>query len=201
MSGLGNGGPWLIAVGGGVASGKSTLARGIASAIGAQRLEADQTRVELMRASATHGDSAALRAFSTAAADEVYEEMIARADPLLRAGQDVVLDGCFATRRQRDRARDVAAAAGARFHLLACLADRQIVEARLAERAQLASLAPDSWVRLFEALEARRESPGEVPAGERSEVRTDVAPARSVADALRALEGRGLRPGERVTAA
>ena len=195
--------PVWIAVGGCVASGKSTLARGIARALGVPLFAADPTRSRLVRRwDASEGPEAArLHSLSPETAGEIYRELVARAAGQLRPDESVVLDGCFAGEPERKLAKEAAEARGARFHLVVCHADPAVIEARLDERDRSAGLPARSWTELAQALLDRWHPPDELALAEVSFVDTDVGEARSLACALAGLgfgpEARGadIAPG------
>ena len=97
----GAGGAALVAVGGVLASGKSTVSRTLAEQLGAVRIEADELRAAFERAGAS---GALVPGFS----DVVYEQMFADADKALGEGRRVVLDGTFRSRERRRHARQLA---------------------------------------------------------------------------------------------
>jgi predicted kinase len=128
----------LIAVGGVLASGKSTTSRAIAEAIGAQRIEADELRAAHER---NGEDEALVPGFS----DVVYDELFRKAEAALRSGRPVVLDGTFRSRERRLRARDLAARHDATFRFVECYADDALIRSRLRERPD-----PDGWIAMYE---------------------------------------------------
>src|SRR5262245_53896783 len=84
--------PVAIAVGGLVASGKSTVAKYVARRIGAPRVVADRVRRALL--AGAPGDGHEL-AWAPDLADRVYAGLLARAGEVLASGRAVVLDACF----------------------------------------------------------------------------------------------------------
>ena len=142
--------PMLICVGGLVASGKSTIAGLIAERMGAPRIEADRSCRDL-------SGSEANRVFSPGFEDEVYREVVRRAEIVLASGRPVVIDGCFSRRRQRDTARALAREQGWPFLFVECSVDRETARARLAERD--ARDAQGGWEQIYAALAAHWEKP------------------------------------------
>lgn len=119
--------PILVAVGGLVASGKSTIARRIAERMGAPRVEADRARAFLVR-----GDE--VRTLASDLEDLVYHEMVRRAQLVLGSGRPVVLDACFPRNSQRMLARALARAHDWPFLFVECRVDEATTRARLAAR-------------------------------------------------------------------
>ena len=127
----------LVAVGGLVASGKSSVSRAVAEALGAERVEADGLRAALLGVAG--GDPAAHeslweRSAHPLTAEEVYGELLRRAERSLAAGRPVVLDACFPRESLRERARSMARRHGCRFLFVECRAGAATLRARLAER-------------------------------------------------------------------
>jgi uncharacterized protein len=100
---LRSGRPVLIAVGGVSGTGKTVLARDIATRVGccpgAVHLRTDTER------KARSGTVT----YDPAARSGIYDQMLSRASTLLAAGRSVVLDGTFLDPAQRRAARDMAA--------------------------------------------------------------------------------------------
>jgi hypothetical protein len=167
-----------VVVAGWIASGKSTLARAAAEALGAELLVADELRAEL---AAEGAEEAWLPGFS----ETLYPELLARAEAELAAGRPVVLDGTFRSRAWRAEARALAERHGAELLFVECRAPREVCRERLALRGGAARAG--GWVALFEHFVAHEwEPPDELPAGERLVLDT----ARPLADSLAELRTR-----------
>src|SRR5690606_20282998 len=145
--------PFAIAVAGGVASGKSTLAARLAAAHAAVVVSADAAR------------PAGLESLEPGADEAAYEELFRRAVEVVAAGRPVILDACFATRAQRQALRRWAEARGLPLLLAECRADSAIVRGRLCERARAQGREPAEWLalhkRVAQAWEPVRELPRE----------------------------------------
>jgi aminoglycoside phosphotransferase family enzyme/predicted kinase len=128
--------PALAAVGGRSGSGKSSLARRIAPALGAAPgaviLRSDEIRKR--QAGLQPDERAEAHAYSAAADAAVFDELFAVAAALLGAGRAVVLDATFLRPELRARAEAVARAAGAPFHGLWLDAPGAVLEARVTGR-------------------------------------------------------------------
>jgi FMN phosphatase YigB (HAD superfamily)/predicted kinase len=148
--------PLLLAMSGSVASGKSMLARALAARLGALRIEGDRVRDDLLESSRDPVHEAQwARAFTPIFEEQVYAELLRRADRELERGRAVVIDACFPRNSQRLRARSIARARGAAFLLVEAGASAAVVEARLAERDTAAGRA--GWRSIHDALAARVE--------------------------------------------
>lgn len=150
--------PMIVAVGGLVASGKSTIARLVAEHMAAPRVEADRAREHLVPDDPLGG-------LEPGFADDVYEEMVRRAGVVLYSGRPVVLDACFPRRRQRDIARRLASEHGWPFLFIECRVDPDTAAARLAERD--AAAGSEGWKRIHDVLARQWETTEDLPAEQR----------------------------------
>jgi len=145
--------PVLYAVGGLVASGKSTLAETLSAAVDAPVISSDRTRKELAGVDATTRLPGGTfdGAYSHAATERVYAELSRRAGIVLDSGRSVVLDASFHSREERAVARAVATRHGVELRLLECRVPPEVAQARLAERARGPSVS-DAGPEAYEAL-------------------------------------------------
>jgi aminoglycoside phosphotransferase family enzyme/predicted kinase len=128
--------PTVIAVGGVIASGKSTIAEAIGHALSAPVIDADRTRKHLLGVLPTYraDDPAWAGAYDPAVTLDVYAEVLRRAEVVLSSGRPVVLDASFRATEHRAGARALALRRGASFAFVECTADMRTYEARLAAR-------------------------------------------------------------------
>ena len=154
--------PRLVVVGGLSGTGKTTIARLIAPAIGrapgAVILRSDITRKHLMGVSET--TRLPESAYSPAMNVKVFSEMAKTAATILAAGHAVVMDAVYGTKAERDEIAAVAGKAGARFDGFWLEADSEVLAQRIAGRSgdasdatvavlkkQLAAIpAPGDWI-------------------------------------------------------
>jgi aminoglycoside phosphotransferase family enzyme/predicted kinase len=120
--------PALIVIGGISGTGKTVLARDLATGTGpcpgAVHLRTDTER----KAEAAAVD------YSPVAREAIYDRMLARADRLLAAGRSVILDGTFLAEPQRKAAESLASRAGTGFCGLWLTAPRSILIERVTSR-------------------------------------------------------------------
>ena len=149
---------WLFAVGGGVASGKSTLARALADSLGAVRVVADSVRDALLEypSDVPVHELAWTRTFSPGFEGRVYEGLCRRAEHALATGHPVVLDACFPSARRRIGLTELAARNGAALVFVECRPDAETVRARLEARDER-DRASRGWQQLAAGLVARWE--------------------------------------------
>ncbi len=168
----------LVTVAGWIASGKSTVARGLAAHLSAELVVADEIRAE-------HAAGGQPEAYAPGFSAVVYDELFARARGALDEGHSVVLDATFRDRDLRARARRLAAECGASFRFVECRAGEEVCRARLRER-EMAG-AP-GWLAMFEHFLPLWEDPDEIPAAEREVV--DTSGAEPLAPAPRPTDAR-----------
>lgn len=149
--------PRLVAVGGLVASGKSTIARLLAERMAAPRLEADRVAAELSQADPG-------RSLAPDFEPHVYGELLRRARSVLDSGRPAVLDACFPRRNERRRARRLAVDSGLPFLFVECRVDADTARARLDDRDETGHRG--AWRELHRNLAERWEPVDELPADE-----------------------------------
>lgn len=198
--------PVVVAMGGAVASGKSTLARALADRLALPRVVADRVRDHLLRGSGPHGsrrphgETAGMggggargvhevdwvQAFAPGFQARVYAELLRRAAAVVGSGRAVVLDACFPRPREREAARALAQRHGLGFVWVECRVDGDTWRARLAERD---AASPDGgWGEIAARLQDSRVGPDEdeLRAGEHVIVDT----GRPLEESLEALRTR-----------
>jgi uncharacterized protein len=183
-------GPRLIAVGGVLATGKSTVARGLGRELACPVIGADPTRKHMLGLDPTeHRDDAAFRgAYSPAMSARVYSEMLRRAEVVLRSGRSAVVDASFRGRTDRGAARELAARLGLPFLFVECHAPRAEIERRLrARRAEGATSVSDGRLEILDQFLARWEEVGEEVAGSAVRVDTTASPEDVLARLLAGL--------------
>lgn len=127
----------LVLVGGLPATGKSTLASGVAERLGWTVLRSDELRKDLagightVRTGADYGQDL----YSDDATAATYGTLLSRARSLLELGEPTILDASWADARWRDGAVQVARETSSDLIQLRCALDRAAASTRLAERA------------------------------------------------------------------
>lgn len=165
--------PRLIAVGGMIASGKSSVANLLGRLVSAPVLSTDRMRKRLagvqpltaLRDAAFDGNYAPAR---TAA---VYAELLRCAEVILKSGRSVVLDASFRDRAQRTAARELARRNGVTFTFVETSASEDVLRARLAEREKAPSVS-DGRIEVFDAFRARFDAVEELSPAEHLKIET-----------------------------
>jgi predicted kinase len=136
----------LVLIGGLPGTGKSTLAAGLADALGATVLRSDEVRKELaglrpdQPAPAEFGEGL----YRPAATAATYREILRRTVVALALGEIVVLDASWTAERWRADAREVAARTDAELAGLRCCAPPDLVARRIRRRVAMAAIVDTS---------------------------------------------------------
>lgn len=126
----------LVLVGGAPGSGKTTVARGLAAALGATVLSSDVVRKALHAVSVGTDARAPLHQgiYTAAATEATYAELLALAAWLLGTGVSVVLDATWTSAGRRAEARQLAGDAHAEVSELECVVTDELARHRMARR-------------------------------------------------------------------
>ncbi|MEW5853556.1 MAG: AAA family ATPase [Myxococcota bacterium] len=177
--------PAVIAVGGWMAAGKSTLAERLSLAMSAPVVDTDRTRKHLMGVPATQtlSGGAFHGAYTPETTERVYTEMLRRAEMVLESGRAVILDASFQRRGLRSLAAGLAHHHNVPFMFLECRAPREACIKRLRDRAAHPSVS-DARPEIFDAFLAHFEPVEEL--SEREHLRLDTSlPPDEVAEVAR----------------
>lgn len=157
-------GPQVVAVGGVIASGKSTVAEHVAAELSAPIVDADRTRKHMLgvRETAAVHDASWRGGYDPGFTDQVYAEVLRRAAIVLQSGRPVVLDASFRSRAFRRQARELAEQHGVSFRFVECRVDDEVCRARLRERARGKSVS-DGRLEVFDDFVSKWEPVRELP--------------------------------------
>jgi uncharacterized protein len=168
--------PPVIAVGGLIGSGKSTVAEALGQAVGVPVVSSDRIRKVLAGVRAT--ERAPEDAYSAAFSARTFDEVFRRAAVVVDSGRGVVLDATFRERALRLRARDLARRHGRRFLLVETVCDEATLRERLRRREAGPSVS-DAGEALLDRVRAEFEPVTEFGVGEH--VRVDTTGPRETA--------------------
>jgi aminoglycoside phosphotransferase family enzyme/predicted kinase len=156
-------GPSVVAVGGTIASGKSTVAREIGAATSAPVICADRTRKFMLGVGATERlpEAPWSGAYDPELTVRVYAEVLRRARVVLDSGRPVVLDASFRSAGMRAMARELAEERGVPFWFVECRASEDACRVRLRERERQESVS-DGRLAIFDAFSAHFEPVTEI---------------------------------------
>ena len=172
----------LVLVGGLPGTGKSTLADGLATELGATLLRTDELRKELAGLPVDRPAPAPVGAglYTEAATAGAYEEMLARAAVALGMGETVVLDASWTADAWRLAARAIAARTSADLVELRCDAPPQVAAERILRRTTLGGDPSDATPEIAAALAAVA-----APWPEATTIHTERAPQEALAASLK----------------
>jgi uncharacterized protein len=162
-------GAGVIAVGGLIGAGKSTLARALGGALGLPVIESDRTRKGLAGVEATERAAAAV--YDAAFTRRTYDEVLRRADVVLGSGRGVIVDASFRSRDLRLRVRELARRHRRPFRFVETICDDATLRARLRARAAGISVS-DATEDLLDRFRREFEPITELAAGEHVRVQT-----------------------------
>jgi aminoglycoside phosphotransferase family enzyme/predicted kinase len=138
--------PLLLLTAGLIASGKSTVAEGVAAVLDLELFSSDRVRKELAGVPPQASQRAAYGQglYSATDTQRTYEALAALARHSLQQGHAVVLDASFAKRAERQRLAAIAQEVGAHCCLLECRAPESVIRARLRAREQSTGMLSDA---------------------------------------------------------
>lgn len=173
--------PMVIAVGGILAAGKSTLSSWLSAEIGAPIVEADRTRKHMIGvAPTTHvNDGAWSGAYDKGFTDKVYAELLRRASVVLDSGRPVILDASFRSPKMRLSAQSLARAHDVPFCFVECRAPNDVCKARLVARQARADSVSDGRIAIFDDFVKEWQPVTELPAAEHLIIDTSAAEAET----------------------
>jgi aminoglycoside phosphotransferase family enzyme/predicted kinase len=159
--------PVVVAVGGAIAAGKSTVADALGDELAAPVVDADRTRKAMLGVPATQGVrvGAFEGPYDPSVTERVYDEMMRRAGIVLASGRPVVLDASFRTAALRAKARELARAHRVPFLFAECRVPERVAMDRLASRERGASVS-DGRRAIYRDFVAKSEPVNELGGGE-----------------------------------
>jgi aminoglycoside phosphotransferase family enzyme/predicted kinase len=146
------------------ASGKTTLARGLAARLGLVHLSSDLMRKELagVRPTEHRGDAFGQGLYDPTMTQRTYGQLRRHASRWLRRGRSAVLDATFGSLTERARVQQLARRVGAPLRVLLCRADDATLKARLAARATERGVVSDARLEQWPQLRAAFKAPNEL---------------------------------------
>jgi aminoglycoside phosphotransferase family enzyme/predicted kinase len=179
----------LIITCGLAASGKSTLARRLSEATGADVVSSDVVRKDLAGlAPAEHRyERFEGGIYTLEFTRRTYDELLARARARLREGRSVILDASFLRREHRRAAARLAREEGAQFACLECRIDDATARTRLERRLRQGWDPSDARWSVYSGQKRRFQRPNEVPAERLIAVSAEKPLAAETRRALREL--------------
>jgi uncharacterized protein len=149
----------LVITTGLMGTGKSHLASRLGQRLGIRPLRSDVLRKEIQGLSplTRRFESYGTGIYSADATEQTYEALFERAAKALLRGESVIVDASFSRFGHRERARDLAHKAGARFRLVKCTAPQPVIRRRMEERVTKEDEPSDGRWEIFKEQEAHFE--------------------------------------------
>ena len=159
--------PLLLVTCGLMGTGKSTIARALAEALGWKWLRSDQVRKELARIPALERRHEPFHQgiYSPDFSQRTYQALFDRARRLLQRGSSVILDASFKKERDRSAALTLAAEMNAEFLLIECTCEEGVIRERLERRTAKRKEPSDGRWEIFKEQKEDFEKIGGLDAG------------------------------------
>lgn len=154
----------LVLMTGLMGTGKSVLARALAERLGAQVVQSDVLRKELLQMdkSTRRADPYGQGIYTDSMTELTYGESLRRAESILKDDTPVVIDASFRKQEHRRRAKDLARQMDAGFFVIECVCPEDTVRERLERRGEVAGEPSDGRWGLFAAQKRDFEEMGEL---------------------------------------
>lgn len=178
----------LIAVGGWIASGKSTIANLLGQQLSAPVIDSDRTRKYMLgHSTKTHlFDRSWTGAYSQTMTESVYREVLRRAKVVLASGRSAIVDASFRSATMRRAAQSLAQECQIPFRFIECQAPPELCQQRLLARTQQADQVSDGRLEIFADFINRWEPVEEAELGEGDYISVDTSkPLAETLDTLR----------------
>ena len=183
----------LFLVAGLMGTGKSVLARALAPLVGAEIIQTDAVRKELLRipVSEHRYEGFGQGIYSADISRQTYAKALEMALGKLRTAGAVIIDASYKDREERSRAFDAGRRAGASVVVLECVCPEDIIEKRLQSRQSGGGDVSDGRWEIFQAQKGSFERIEEIPEGSHLVVDTSLAPEENALEVLRKMLGLG----------
>jgi uncharacterized protein len=186
--------PALVAMTGLSGTGKSTVAKALAQALGAEYVASDVVRKELASTTASAAAAWGEGIYTGQWTDATYGQLMERGERVLRDSRVALLDATFLDAERREQAAASARKCGVPFVLVETVCEESVVVERLVARQARGDSRSDASVDTYRRQRAAHlESPPAVPSGTIA-ITVDTTPSgpSSLDPAFTALEDAGL---------
>jgi aminoglycoside phosphotransferase family enzyme/predicted kinase len=183
----------LILVAGLMGTGKSVMARALAPLVGAEIIQTDAVRKEMLRipASEHHYEEFGQGIYSPDTSRRTYEKALEIALDKLKTAGAVIIDASYKDREERLRAFEAGRRAGADVFVLECTCPEDIIEKRLQSRQSGGGDVSDGRWEIFQAQKGNYERIDEIPEERHLAVDTSLAAEENAFRVLKKMFGLG----------
>lgn len=128
--------PLLLLIGGGIGTGKSTLARTLGNLLGWKVLSSDVIRKELAHIppQTRRWEDFQQGIYSPDFSEKTYRTLLGRAAEILKTKNSVILDASFKKKIHREESLKLAREVGANFLFIECTSPEEVIKKRLEQR-------------------------------------------------------------------
>lgn len=139
--------PTLIIMAGLVGTGKSAVAASLGEATGAPVVRSDEARKRLagILPGEHRYEDYEKGIYSEEFTNKTYSELLKEASEVLGGGRSIILDASYKCRASRERAAALAREKGARFFIVECVCEEEVVRARLKKRMGEKEVSDGRW--------------------------------------------------------
>lgn len=139
--------PTLIIMAGLVGTGKSAVAASLGEATGAPVVRSDEARKRLagIQPEEHRYEDYEKGLYSEEFTDKTYTQLLNEASEILGGGRSIILDASYKSSAEREKAAALAREMGARFFIIECVCDRQVVKERLIKRMEEKDVSDGTW--------------------------------------------------------
>ena len=139
--------PTLIIMAGLVGTGKSAVAVSLGEATGAPVVRSDEARKRFagILPGEHRYEDYEKGIYSEEFTNKTYSELLKEASEILGGGRSIILDASYKSRASRERAAALAREKGARFFIVECVCEEEVVRARLKKRMGEKEVSDGRW--------------------------------------------------------
>ena len=182
--------PTLILISGLMGTGKTIRARHMSSLLGAEVIQTDALRKEILNMAPTdrHLEAFGEGIYADAITRRTYEEALTRAEEELRKRKPVIIDASYKKREDRMKAFDTAHKLKADFFIIECILNEEIIRERLDARMKDTQEASDGRWEIFQEQKKTFEPITEIPDKSHIIIDASLTPEEGVGKAIAAMK-------------